>query len=106
MKWQDIVFTVGSIGFIIALIPTVLAYEKPAILTSVWTGVTLLVFSVVYLTLDLYMSATVTCITAFTWLLLAWQKFSQNRQEIVDVKIWLNEPVEILLPPRTGDTEL
>lgn len=75
MHWQDLAITIGSIIFIIALIPSVMSKDKPALSTSIMTGSVLTVFAFVYLTLSLWFSAIVTAGTAALWLLLAVQKF-------------------------------
>ncbi len=74
MHWQDIVLAAGSFVFAVALIPTVLSKEKPPLSTSLLTGITLLVFAVVYATLSLWLSFFSTCITAALWLTIAAQR--------------------------------
>jgi hypothetical protein len=68
IDWQDLVLTVGTVIFLLALIPTILGSDKPARSTSASTGSVLLVFAATYLTLNLYFAATVTALTAFAWL--------------------------------------
>lgn len=76
-QWQDLIFTAGSVVFILALIPTLRAPEnqKPRASTSLITGLTLVVFSATYLTLSLYLSSMTTMITALIWLTI----FNQTR---------------------------
>ncbi len=74
MVWQDIVFFVGQWVFIIALIPTLRAKEKPQISTSLVTSATLFVFAVTYFTLGLWLSAIVAALISIAWLTLAVQK--------------------------------
>lgn len=72
--WQDYVIAVGSIIFVIALIPSVLGKHKPALSTSLLTGTVLLVFAMTYLTLSLWFAAITTTLTATLWYVLAVQK--------------------------------
>lgn len=77
--WQDAVFTAGTIVFLLALIPTILGPSKPAASTSAMTGGVLLLFSLTYLTLDLYLSAVTTLLTATAWLIVLTQTLRGNR---------------------------
>ncbi|MFA6908647.1 MAG: hypothetical protein WC289_02045 [Patescibacteria group bacterium] len=79
MIWQDIVITVASIIFSVALVPQVYAGYKEkkgtiAYGTSVPTFVGLYVLCVAYFTLELYLSTVVCFITASLWLILCIQK--------------------------------
>ena len=78
MPWQDIVLTIGSWIFIIALIPTLRDREKPQLSTSVVTGTVLLVYAFVYATLGLWISVVSTSALAIAWLVLALQKMKQK----------------------------
>lgn len=80
MIWQDIAFTIGSIIFIIALMPAVLNERKPPLLTSLSTASVLSVFSVCYYTLDLYFAGTAALITAIIWYLLALQVYAEEQE--------------------------
>jgi hypothetical protein len=71
---QDIILTAGSLVFIAALLPTVFSKDKPALITGITTGIVLVVFGGVYMSLDLWFSAVVTFITASCWFTLAVQK--------------------------------
>jgi hypothetical protein len=77
MAWQDIVLTIGSLIFAVALIPSLLSKDKPALTTSITTGCVLLVFAFVYTTLSLWFSAISTTITGLMWLTLAVQKHTR-----------------------------
>jgi hypothetical protein len=74
MLWQDYVLTIGSIVFAVALIPAIVAKEKPPLSTSVPTFFFLYLFSFVYLTLHLWLSTVTTLITGSMWLILAIQQ--------------------------------
>ena len=70
MIWQDAILTVGSVIFLLALIPTIVGPTKPARLTSASTGTVLLIFAATYLTLNLHFAAIVTGLTGAAWLLI------------------------------------
>ena len=73
LKWQDILIMIGGFCFSIALIPTVLAVEKPTLFTSLLTGIILYSFCVAYISLRLKLAFIATMITASMWLVLAIQ---------------------------------
>jgi len=78
MQWQDWVFSVGQIIFLVALIPTIRGKDKPAITTSVITSIILAIFAFTYFSLKLRF-ATLTSIAMTTaWATLAVQKYLQN----------------------------
>lgn len=74
MHWQDLVFAVGSIIFMVALIPSVRSRNKPALSSSLLTCGVLLAFVVCYATLGLTYSAVTTGGTAALWFTLAVQE--------------------------------
>jgi len=73
--WQDILFMVGNFILGAALIPTILAKEKPTRLTSGLTGVILLSYGVAFATLSLYLAAIAVIVNACMWLVLLIQKW-------------------------------
>ena len=75
MTWQDIVLAVGSWIFIFALFPSLFSKDKPPVSTSVLTGSVLLIYTVVYFTLHLWLSVASTGLLAVAWLALGAQKF-------------------------------
>lgn len=79
MTWQDIVLSVGSWVFIVALIPSLVGKDKPPITTSLTTGIVLIVYTVVYFTLHLNLSMVSTAIMAVAWLTLGTQKIYLTR---------------------------
>ncbi|MDO8620333.1 MAG: hypothetical protein Q7R64_03230 [bacterium] len=81
MMWQDIVFSVGQWIFIIALIPSLLSKEKPALSTSLMTGTVLAVFAFTYSTLSLWTASVSTVLSAGTWFVLAVQKYNSDRKK-------------------------
>lgn len=73
MKWQDRVFSLGEIVFLISLFPSVLSDHKPAALTSVSTAVMLYLFMVVHASYKLWAAFVLTFITATVWMVLFFQ---------------------------------
>lgn len=73
MNWQDIVLTGGNIFFIIALFPSILSKNKPALATSLLTGGTLLVFTFTFFTLSLWFTTVATLTSCLMWFTLAFQ---------------------------------
>jgi hypothetical protein len=67
MSWQDLVFGVGSLVFIVALIPALFSEEKPPLSTSIPTSLVLISFSLTYATLDLPFAAITGAISGCMW---------------------------------------
>lgn len=74
---QDFILTVGTLAFIVALIPTIRSSAKPALSTSLLTLGVLLIFSAVYASLGLWFSAATAIANGACWLILAVQKLQQ-----------------------------
>jgi len=75
MHWQDIVLTIGQIIFIIALFPSILSTDKPAVQTSVVTAAVALSIAAVYVTLSIPFAAISAALNGALWLVLAVQKW-------------------------------
>lgn len=75
MSWQDVVLLICQIVFAIALFPSILSKNKPALTTSVLNTVFLYIIFLVNLTLNLYGFAAGIFIVATLWLILAVQKY-------------------------------
>lgn len=75
MQWQDLVFTTGQIIFSIALIPSILSKNKPALSSSLITSLFLFVYALVYTTMSLWFASITTAVTASLWFVLAAQKY-------------------------------
>lgn len=56
LKWQDAIFAIGEVFFIIGLLPSVLTGDKPAALTSLITSIVLMTFLAVYASYRLWLS--------------------------------------------------
>lgn len=75
MVWQDVVLTAGQFVFIVALAPSVLSKDKPALATSLLTGSVLAVFVICFASLSLWLAAITTSFSSLTWFILAYQKY-------------------------------
>jgi hypothetical protein len=71
--WQDYVLTAGSVGFVLALIPALLARQKPSRITCAATGAILYTFAITQWTLSLPFTAITTAATAAAWTVLLFQ---------------------------------
>lgn len=80
-SWQDLIFGIGSLLFIIALLPTLLGNNKPAWETAAITSVVLYAFSICYASLDLPFATITSAITASIWLAIAIQSSGQQQKD-------------------------
>lgn len=80
MVWQDWILTLGTLVLIVALFPSILGKDKPAISTSLMTGTILLIFAFVYFTLSLWFTAFTTTIACILWAILAFQKYKMIKK--------------------------
>ncbi len=78
--WQDYVISIGNIIFVISLIPSVLSKNKPALMTSLLSAVTLFLFVFTFLTLKLWFSAIAQAGSATLWSILAIQVFLEKKK--------------------------
>jgi hypothetical protein len=78
MIWQDILFMIGNFTLGAALIPTVLAKEKPSLLTSALTGVVLYSYCLAFATLNLQLAAIAVGVNASLWIVLLVQKWRKH----------------------------
>lgn len=69
----DAVFTVGSLIFILALVPTLRSEEKPPPATGLLTGSVLLAFAATYASLGFWYSCATSGLLGSLWLVVAWQ---------------------------------
>lgn len=82
MQWQDILITIGSWIFAIALVPSILnRTSKPALSSSLITASILTIYVVVYASLRFWGSAASTALVAAAWWILAYQKWRLNNKE-------------------------
>lgn len=78
--WQDTAMAGSSLILASALIPTILGKEKPALATSLLTGVMLSVLAVSLGTLSLWAACAATTVSALGWFTLAGQRISRGRK--------------------------
>lgn len=76
MIWQDIVLTVGGIFLSLSLIPFMFHEHKPPKHTSICSFAVLLIFSVCYATLGLWLTAVFTFFTSVCWFILLIQSLN------------------------------
>lgn len=82
MTWQDLVFSVGGILFMIALLPALWG-SKPPKSTCAMTGATLTAFTLCYGTLGLTYACVTTALTSLLWFLLLVQQLRAK-----SAKVW------------------
>ncbi len=75
MHWQDVVLTIGQVIFIVALFPSILSKDKPALQTSLLTAAVALSIAVVYVTLSIPFAAISAALNGALWCVLAVQKW-------------------------------
>lgn len=75
--WQDYVFAFANWFFLVALIPTIRhPTDKPPLLSSVSTGLMVMVVAVTFGTLQLWSSAISALTLGFAWLYIGFQKWN------------------------------
>lgn len=80
MHWQDLALSIGQIIFVIALLPSILSQDKPALITSVVNSVVLYTFALIDVTIPLYLTGVTVAATALGWTVLAYQKYAMGRR--------------------------
>ena len=80
--WQDFVLSSSLLVFNIALLPSVKGRHKPRLTTSVITAVFLVPEIIVFASLSLWYSLTMTTLNCCLWTTLAVQRYAQiNRKQ-------------------------
>lgn len=77
MVWQDYVISSAQIGFIIALVPTILSKDKPPKSTSFMNVALLSIVTFCFFTLHLYFSAATALAITLTWAIVGVQKIKE-----------------------------
>jgi len=77
--WQDIVLAVSIFGFNIALIPTIFSKHKPHASTGILTALFQLLALVVFISLSLWYSATMSLLNAILWTVIVVQKLNSTK---------------------------
>jgi len=85
MPWQDIIIAVGQWTFLVALFPSILSKDKPALSTSILTGSVLAFFVIAYASLSLWASAASTFLVSVGWFTLAVQKYSAGKKQGAEI---------------------
>ena len=78
-SWQDLVFTIGQLVFLVALIPALLSPDKPPAISSFLMGTVLLVFAIAFASLTLWFAAVTVALVGGLWYVLAGQKIRQRK---------------------------
>ena len=75
MNWQDLVFSIGNVCFLVANMGAILSpTQKPPRLSCTITAICLWAFVLTYASLDLWFSFCVGTLSASGWTLLVFQK--------------------------------
>ena len=78
--WQDILLAGGNFALGAALIPTILAAEKPSKMTSAFYAVILASFAAAFITMDMWFASAGVGSCVVLWLVLLIQKFLRRRR--------------------------
>jgi len=78
MPWQDVVITIGQTIFAVALIPSIIGKDKPALTSSLVTGTFLIIFAFTFATLSLWLAVISSTINGVLWFILAYQKHNKR----------------------------
>lgn len=73
MTWQDVVITLGSLAFILALLPAIIKGPRPPKSTSALTGAWLLLYAGTYATMGLLWSSVTVGVLGALWFILFYQ---------------------------------
>lgn len=76
--WQDFIISGGGVFFTIALIPSLLSKDKPALTTSVMTSTILFAMIITYASLGLWLSSVMNAVMCLLWAILAFQKMRNH----------------------------
>jgi hypothetical protein len=74
----DYLFGIGSLFFVVALIPSIISKNKPHPGTSLITAAILYMFATIYVGMYLEFAAIVTYVTAICWSILFIQGFNND----------------------------
>lgn len=78
--WQDYVLTAVQISFCLTILPMLFADEKPPLITSVSTAITIFVMVATVASLHLWLAAASQSVVGIQWLILAYQKWHSSRR--------------------------
>ena len=77
-KWQDLVLAVGLVIFNLALVPSLVSRNKPALLTSTLTALVVTSVIAVYISFSLWFSTVMGTVNFLLWATLAVQAYKQR----------------------------
>lgn len=75
MSWQDVTILISEVFFAIALFPSIMSKDKPALITSVLNAFFLVVLAFTNYTLNLYGATVGFIVVGGLWFVLAVQKY-------------------------------
>ncbi len=76
---HDYIFSIGNAIMAGALLPSLMSQDKPALKTSLLTGIILGIFSATFFSLGLYLSCAMLAVSSVLWLTLAYQKVKSHK---------------------------
>lgn len=79
--WQDFVLSASLLAFNVALLPSIKGHQKPRLTTSILTATFLVPEIIVFASLSLWYSLTMTALNCGLWTALAIQRYLQLRQK-------------------------
>lgn len=74
MNVPDLIFAVGGLILAAGLLPSVFGPEKPALATSLVTGSIILIYSVTFMAMGLWISGSINLVQSILWVTLAVQE--------------------------------
>lgn len=81
-SWQDILFTCGSVLFVVALIPSLVSKSKPARATCLMTAIVNMAFMVGDLSLGLWLTSGILVVSTTLWVILFFQGRGTSSSEM------------------------
>jgi len=78
--WQDLVFSLGSIVFTIALIPAIIEKRYPPMSTCITTAIMLVVYAITDATLNLWLSTIAAIMSAAIWAMMGVKQIEQHTE--------------------------
>jgi hypothetical protein len=82
MTWQDVVISSCQLVAVFSLIPSITSNDKPALKTSAMNLILVLIIGNCLATLDLWFAATTAYLIAFSWGVLAYQKYRIDKDNV------------------------
>ncbi len=80
--WQDSLLALTQAVFVAAMIPTIIhPTKKPTLSTSLLNTCTIFVVVILYMTLNLWLSALGAFVLLLEWSILAYQRFRLDKKE-------------------------